>query len=131
MIRRNVDKLCDRISRFAGSKTAANLGAPISAFTRDVSTELILGKTYNNLDREDFNVGMTKRFQDSGGYIWRITKHVRWFGPTMRSIPFDWIMKTADENTKAFFHYLKVSRRSSSVANPRLGSKAHKTRKTS
>lgn len=107
LIWRNLDTLCDRIVKFAGSTTAINLGAAISAFTRDVSTEFILGKNYNSLHHEDFNVGMTNVFQDSG-YIWRVTKHVKWFGPTLKSIPIDWVMKTADDGTKGFFRYLKV-----------------------
>ena len=108
LIRRNVDTLCDRISRFVDLKTTINLGTALSAYTRDVSTEFIIGKTYNSLDQEDFDVGMTNVFQNSG-HIWRITKHVRWFGPTLKSIPLDWVMKTADEGTKAFFRYLKAS----------------------
>lgn len=106
LIRQNVQKFCDRISQFSETNQIVNLGAATSAFTRDVSTEFILGKTYNSLDKEDFDVGMTNVFQGSG-HIWRITKHVTWFGPTMKSIPVEWVMKVADEGTKAFFRYLK------------------------
>ncbi|KAH6677237.1 trichodiene oxygenase, partial [Halenospora varia] len=105
MIHRNIEKLCDRLSKL--SKATVNLGAVISAFTQDVATEFILGRNYQSLDREDFNVGMTGVFQNSG-HIWRTTKHVRWFGPTMRSIPVDWVLKVADDGTKSFFHYLQV-----------------------
>lgn len=107
LIRRNVDKLCERILQFSDAKRTINLGAATSAFTRDVSTEYALGRNYNSLDLGDFNAGMTVVLQGSGR-IWRITKHVTWFGPTMRSIPVDWVMKVADEGTKAFFTYLKV-----------------------
>ena len=107
VIRRNVDKLCTRILGF--TEATVDLGAAISAFTRDVSTEFVSGKTYNSLDQEDFNAGMTNVFQDSG-HIWRITKHVTWFGPTLKSIPIDWVMRAADQGTKAFFRYLKASR---------------------
>ncbi|PQE06880.1 Trichodiene oxygenase protein [Rutstroemia sp. NJR-2017a BVV2] len=106
LIRRHVQKFCDRISQLSETEQIVNLGAAMSAFTRDVSTEFILGKTYNSLDKEDFDVGMTNVFQGSG-HIWRITKHITWFGPTMKAIPMDWVMKIADEGTKAFFRYLK------------------------
>jgi hypothetical protein len=108
LIRRHVQKFCDRISQLSETEQIVNIGAAMSAFTRDVSTEFILGKTYNSLDKEDFDVGMTNVFQGSG-HIWRITKHITWFGPTMKAIPIDWVMKIADEGTKAFFRYLKVS----------------------
>ncbi|KAF4633285.1 hypothetical protein G7Y89_g4836 [Cudoniella acicularis] len=108
LIRRNVKKLCDRISKFSRSKKTINLGAASSAFTRDISTEFLLGRNYHSLDHEDFDVGMTNVFQGSG-HIWRVTKHIHWFGPTMKSIPVGWIMKVADDGTKAFFRYLQAS----------------------
>jgi cytochrome P450 len=108
LIQRNVCKLCDRLTRSAMSKSIVDVGAAISALTRDISTEFILGRTYNSLDQEDFDVGMTNVFQDSG-HIWRVTKHLRFFGPTMKALPVDWVMKVADEGTKAFFAYLKQS----------------------
>lgn len=108
LIAKNVQKLCNRISHFSGTKSAVNLSAAISAFTRDTANEFILGKTYNNLDHEDFNASMTSMIQGSGS-IWRITKHIPWFGPTLKSIPADWITKVADENTKLFIAFLKAS----------------------
>jgi hypothetical protein len=36
-----------------------------SAFIRDVASEFLLGRGYNNLDREDFNAGVTVMFQGS------------------------------------------------------------------
>lgn len=66
LIRRNIDKLCDRISRFVGLETTVNLGAATSAFTQDISSEFILGKSYNSLDRKDFDIGMTNVFQGAG-----------------------------------------------------------------
>ncbi|KUJ18476.1 cytochrome P450 [Mollisia scopiformis] len=108
LIRQKVEQLCKRISQFSTSKKAIDLGAATSAFTRDVSTDFILARNYKSLDHEDFNAGMTNVFQDSG-HIWRITKHITWFGPTMKSIPIDWIMRVADEGTKSFFRYLQDS----------------------
>jgi hypothetical protein len=103
LIRHNISKLCSRISK----ATTIDLGAATSAFTRDVSTQFILGKNYHNLDSEDFNVGMTNSGR-AGGAVWQITKHVRWFGPTMKSIPLDLMIKVVDEDTKSFFRYMKV-----------------------
>lgn len=88
LIRQNVQKLCDRILQFTGTRQIAKLGAATSTFTRDVSTEFVLGKSYNNLDKEGFNIGMTNIFQGSG-HIWLITKYITWFGPTMKSISVD------------------------------------------
>ncbi|TGO46640.1 hypothetical protein BCON_0314g00120 [Botryotinia convoluta] len=93
LIRRGVQKFCDRISQFTGSQQTVYLGA---------ATRPSLGI----LDKEDFDVGMTNVLQGSG-HIWRITKHITWFGPTMKLIPLDWVMKVADDGTKAFFRYLK------------------------
>ncbi|KUI65210.1 Trichodiene oxygenase [Cytospora mali] len=38
----------------------------ISAFTRDVATEFVLGKNYHNLDNENFGADMTNVLQSSG-----------------------------------------------------------------
>ncbi|KAI0016944.1 hypothetical protein F4780DRAFT_782780 [Xylariomycetidae sp. FL0641] len=80
-----------------------DLGAALSAITRDIAREFMLDKTYGSLKKEDFNVAiaLTKKLS------WRITKHVRWFGPTMRALPPEFVMKTADEGTVAFFEYLQ------------------------
>jgi cytochrome P450 len=108
IIDRNIAKLCDRISQLTGD--TFDLGAALSAITRDVSCEFIINKTYGALDKHDFNVAVTDMFQQ-GGRIWRITKHVPWFGPTMQSIPRDFLLKVADEGTKAFFTYIQASYR--------------------
>lgn len=115
LICRNIEKLCVRITGYTDPKTTINLGAATSAFTRDVATEYVLHRNNNSLDLEDFDAGMVIVLQGSG-HIWRITKHISWFGPTMRSIPVDWVMKVADEGTKAFFNYLKVSKYSRYLA---------------
>lgn len=103
-------KLCDRIDQFCGSTKIINLSHAISAFTRDAAAEYIISKSYNNLDVEDFNAGMTDVFQ-SGGAVWRVTKHVRWFGPLMKSLPLSLVEKMGDEGTKVFFAFLKVCNR--------------------
>ncbi|KAI1141301.1 cytochrome P450 [Hypoxylon sp. FL0543] len=106
LLQRHVDKLCWRISNLAGS--TFNLGAAISAFTRDNANEFILGKKYNELDLEDFGIGLSIASQGAGVF-WRTTKHIRWFGPALRAMPIDWAMKWADEGTKSFLRYLQQS----------------------
>lgn len=110
VIRHNLDKLYSRLSAFAATKPRelVMVGAALSAFSRDVSTEFALNRNYGSLDHDDFNVSMTNVFQDSG-YVWRMTKHVRFFGPMMLSIPKEWLVKIADPGTKGFFRYLLVS----------------------
>jgi hypothetical protein len=85
-----------------------NLGAAISAYTRDNANEYIIGKPYNELDLQDWGIGLSIASQGAGTF-WRTTKFVRWFGPSMRAMPIDWAMKVADEGTKSFLHYLQVS----------------------
>ncbi|KAI0476375.1 trichodiene oxygenase [Xylariaceae sp. FL0804] len=102
---KNVDKLCRRIS-LAGS--ALNLGAAISAFTRDNANEYVTGKKYNELDLEDFGVALSTASQGAGVF-WRTTKHIRCFGPLIKAIPVSWAMKVADDGTMAFLRYLQQS----------------------
>ncbi|ROV86771.1 hypothetical protein VSDG_10203 [Cytospora chrysosperma] len=104
MIQELVDTLCERLDRLQGS--TVNISTAISAFTRDVATDFVLGKNYHNLDNENFGADMTNVLQSSGA-IWRTTKHVRFLGPLMKSLPMDWIEKTGDAGTKAFFGFLK------------------------
>ena len=106
LLHRNIEKLCQRISKL--TKTTFNLGAAISAFTRDNANEFIIGKSYNELDLEDFGIGLSISSQGAGVF-WRTTKHIRWFGPALRAMPIDWAMKAADEGTKSFLRYLQVS----------------------
>lgn len=109
IIQRLTTSLSDRIGAYAGKAETINLGSAISAFVRDVATELLLGKTYNNLGKEDFNEGMTAVFQ-GGGHVWRLTKHMPWFGPLMKSMPTSLIEKIGDQGAKDFFGYLNVRR---------------------
>ncbi|KAK8054878.1 cytochrome p450 domain-containing protein [Apiospora rasikravindrae] len=102
----SVDKLSHRISILEG--TTFNLGAAISAYTRDTANEYILGKAYNELDLDDFGIGLSNA-SHGGGFFWRTTKHIRWFGPLMQAMPLNWAMKMADEGTKAFLRFLQQS----------------------
>ncbi|KAF3404731.1 Trichodiene oxygenase [Talaromyces pinophilus] len=104
LINSQIIKLIDRIRDTDQSRL--NIGAALSALTRDIATEYILARNYHDLDKEDFSEGMTDVLQSSGA-MWRITKHVRWFGPMMKSLPLDFIEKIGDAGTKAFFGFLK------------------------
>ncbi|KAK2601850.1 hypothetical protein QQS21_004633 [Conoideocrella luteorostrata] len=106
IIYRATAKLCQRISEFSGSNKTINLSHAISALTRDIGAEFILSKSYNNLNAHDFNAGMTGVLQSSGA-IWRVTKHVRWLGPSMKLLPLSFIEKISDNGTKAFMGFLK------------------------
>lgn len=106
LIHRLCEKLCARISEFSGTGTPNNIGAAISAFTRDVGTEFFLNVNHDHIGKEDFNEGLTNVIKSSGA-IWRITKHVRWFAPAMKSLPVALVEKIADSGTKAFFDFLK------------------------
>jgi hypothetical protein len=108
IINSNVAKLCQRLSEFAG--TTVNLGAALSAISRDVACEFILNKTYASLEQDDFNVAVTEVMQQ-GGNMWLITKHFPWFGPAMKSMPRGLISRFANDATKAFFQYLEVRSR--------------------
>jgi cytochrome P450 len=107
ILRRNIDKLCGRISNLAG--TTFNLGAAISAFTRDSANEFIVGKEYNELDLNDFGIGLSIAWSGAGAF-WRMTKHVPWFGPALKAMPIEWAMKAADEGTLSFLRYLQQSK---------------------
>ncbi|KAI1259383.1 cytochrome P450 [Xylariaceae sp. FL1019] len=83
-----------------------NLGPAVMAFTRDVANDYVLDKSYGSLDKEDFDVGL-KLIAESGGEIWRISKHVRFWMPILQAIPVGFIMKYGDPAMKEFFGYLQ------------------------
>ncbi|KAI1329342.1 cytochrome P450 [Xylariaceae sp. FL0255] len=105
MIKQHLDKLCGRITSFAEAGEAFNLGAAVTAFVRDVAFDFILGKNYQNLDKNDFDVHMVTASSGSG-QMWRLTKHVRFIGPLMKSIPMDWLIKHVEGDMKLFFQFM-------------------------
>lgn len=107
IVQRLAGTLCRRLYEASCAGATVNLSTAVSAFTRDVATEFILGKNHDSLGSEDFGADMTNVLQSSGA-IWRTTKHVRFLGPLMKALPVDWIEKTGDAGTKAFFGFLKV-----------------------
>ncbi|EFR02013.1 trichodiene oxygenase [Nannizzia gypsea CBS 118893] len=104
LLHKNIKKLSQRIASLEGA--TFNLGAAISAFARDNANELIVGKYYNELDVEDFGIGLSLASQGAGVF-WRTTKHIRWFGPSMRAMPIEWAKKMADKHTQSFLRYLQ------------------------
>ena len=107
IIRANLNKLCARIAKYDEEEKSLNLGTAISAFTGDVATEYVVGKSYDNLEREDFGRDMTNVLQSSGA-IWRLTKNVRWLGPVMKALPLGFMEVVGDEGMRAFMAFLKV-----------------------
>ncbi|KAI1170436.1 trichodiene oxygenase [Nemania sp. FL0916] len=106
MLERYLDKLCARISAFANTGQTFNLGAAITAFTRDVAFDYILGKSYRSLDADDFDEVMLSATRGSGQF-WRLGKHMRFIGPMLKALPTDWVIKHGDHVTKIFFRFLK------------------------
>ncbi|KAI1361848.1 cytochrome P450 [Xylaria arbuscula] len=82
-------QLCHRLDNLISREV--KLAAALGAFTRDVATEFLLGKSFDNLGAEDFSAGVGNTLQESGA-IWRITKHFRWYGPLIQSVP-TWVVK--------------------------------------
>lgn len=108
MIDRHLGKLCDRIFAFAVSRETFNFGAAITAFARDVAFDFILGKNYGSLDKDDFDEAMVAASSGSG-QVWRLSKHLRFVEPILKSLPIDWIIEHGDHGTKLFFRFLKAS----------------------
>lgn len=103
----HVDKLCDRLTKSAGSGEVIDLGAAVTALARDIAFDFILGRSTNSLDQEDFDVEILQVVQ-GGGALWRLSKHVRFVLPLLNSIPLDWAIKISDDKMKNFFRHLKV-----------------------
>lgn len=109
LIYRHLDKLCSRLRSLVKTEATFDLGAAITALTRDVSNDFVLGRSYNSLDHEDFDVAMMDASQ-GGGNFWHLSKFLRWFGPTMQGLPVPWVLKITKGPMHTFFHQLWVSR---------------------
>ncbi|KAI0391547.1 cytochrome P450 [Xylariaceae sp. FL0594] len=115
-ILKHLEKLCGRLSAAATPKEDRkaggphlNLGAAITAFVRDVANDFVLGKSYNSLERDDFDEAMVATSIGSG-QVWRLTKHVRFVAPLLMSIPPSWIMKVGDHGIKVFYRHIEETR---------------------
>ncbi|KAI1811100.1 cytochrome P450 [Poronia punctata] len=111
IVAKPVSKLCRRLDHLVDSNRGTGsarlkLAPAISSFTRDVATEFLFGESHDNLDHPDFNPGLTTVLQASGG-IWRVSKHIRWYGKVMKSLPLSLVERLSDESGKAFLVFLK------------------------
>ncbi|CAJ2512682.1 Uu.00g008010.m01.CDS01 [Anthostomella pinea] len=99
------EKLCRRLSALPSGETI-NLGNAISALTRDIATEVLIGGSFNHLEADDFHAELAT-LQQNGGEIWRTTKHIRWFGPLMQSLPLSVVEKLGDKGLLNFLSYIE------------------------
>ncbi|KAI1261742.1 cytochrome P450 [Xylariaceae sp. FL1019] len=82
-------RLCQRLEGLVSQEV--KLANALGAYTRDVATEFLLGKSFDNLSADDFRAGVGSTLQESGA-IWRITKHLRWYGSMIKAVPL-WLVK--------------------------------------
>ncbi|KAK3403125.1 cytochrome P450 [Sordaria brevicollis] len=109
LVRKHLDKLENIMSRKAAANQEFDLGAAISAWARDVSNEFIMGKCYDNLDKDDFDKDFTTLVTDNGR-LWRANKHL----PFLRlafSLPWDFMIMVGDKGVKNVFSNLKTTYR--------------------
>ncbi|KAI0503214.1 trichodiene oxygenase [Xylaria bambusicola] len=99
MIQMYADKLCRRISEY--TNTTFDLGAASLAFTQDVANEFIMKKTYGSLDREDFDVATLVVLQGAGK-VWRLNKHLRWYGHLLKVLPLSLLSRIAGDTLTTF-----------------------------
>ncbi|KAF2757488.1 trichodiene oxygenase [Pseudovirgaria hyperparasitica] len=93
MIQGHVKELLDRLDESAAAGSTVNIGGALTALAYDVATDFVLGKSYGLLQHPTFNVTMTKVGQ-SGGAIWRVSKHIRGYMKLMKKIPSRFMQKT-------------------------------------
>ena len=84
VIKRNMHKLCDRISALADAWRAFDLGTAIPAVVRDVAFDFILGRNDMSVEKED-SMGRSRQ-------VWQTTKHLRFIGPMLKCVPIDWLI---------------------------------------
>ncbi|KAI9875070.1 MAG: hypothetical protein M1830_008971 [Pleopsidium flavum] len=86
VIRKTVDKLCERIEEFRASKQPLPLGTAYRAFTTDVVTEYTMAKSLNFLDRPDFNERWFNEFLENVKLVHFVTQFP-WFPKFAKSLP--------------------------------------------
>lgn len=102
-----MNKLHSRISDAAAQGIIFDLGDALAATATDIATEYILGKSFNNLNRVDFNRPMTNMIRSHGG-MWRTTKHVTFLGPILLAMPLSLLEKVSGEDSREFVAFLRV-----------------------
>ncbi|KAK8103231.1 hypothetical protein PG984_016377 [Apiospora sp. TS-2023a] len=110
IIQRSASELCRKVDEFAGSQSGSqiSLGVAISAFTRDVSIEYVIGKNYHILDAQDLNVDGAAMPQASGS-LWQRSKHFRWYVSLISKMPGFVARRTGGEGVQSFVFFLQVS----------------------
>jgi cytochrome P450 len=111
IILRSLTRFCDRIAQpppasSEGKKQPVPLGTALSALARDISYEFILNKEHASLKMEDYGITLSQ-FSAGGGVVWRTTKFIPFFGPTLKMIPPSLMLKIGDEGTKTLFHFIR------------------------
>ncbi|KAI9714797.1 MAG: hypothetical protein M1820_000086 [Bogoriella megaspora] len=76
------NKLRLRIQEFSCNDTESGLGDALAAAATDIATEYIFRQSYDDIDRVDFNTGITNMVRGHGD-IERRTKHIPFLGPIM------------------------------------------------
>ena len=107
IVRARVNKLYYRVKEAATQENMFDLGDALAATGTDIGTEYILGQSFNNLDRVDFNMHMTNMVR-SHGAMWRTTKHIPFLGPLLMAIPLSLLAKISGQDTKEFVAFLRV-----------------------
>ncbi|KAI0972475.1 trichodiene oxygenase [Xylaria arbuscula] len=106
LLKRNLDRLVGRLDGFVTSRKRLNLNDALSAFARDVSAEFMLGRCPGNLDHDDFNARMTQATL-ALTKLWMVTKHFRWVGGTLMSLPIPVAMIIGGKQNQPFFAFLE------------------------
>ncbi len=86
VIRKTVEKLCERIEEFKASKQPLPLGTAYRAFTTDVVTEYTMAKSLNFLDRPDFNERWFNEFLENVKLVHFVTQFP-WFPKFAKRLP--------------------------------------------
>lgn len=102
---RQLEVLCNRLDGFVETKELVNLNMTLSAFTRDVSSSLIIGKNYENITNAD----LTGLKETGGGmhHLWMIKKHFPWLGVLIANLPFSFADKLTSNGNEARFNFFQ------------------------
>ena len=99
-IKSQIDRLSNRVTKFAESREVLPIGVAYSAMTMDIITEYATGSSYGNLDCKDFNQALVHCFTGFGP-VWRVAKHIPWLLPLFMMFP-SWIMVMLSEKTAQY-----------------------------
>lgn len=109
LIRGHISRLCGRLEGAAQPGVIFDVGGAFSAWQRDVSCDFILDEHPGNLNREDLGAGITT-FIEGTAKIWRRSKHIRWYGRLIMSIPHRFLIKySGDPGFVNWASYIAVS----------------------